>query len=48
MYRKFNHNILLVLITSFCIVLALSTQVWANAQSTATIEVRVLQGDDDA
>jgi hypothetical protein len=27
---------------------ALTTPVWASEQSTATIEVRVSQGDDDA
>ena len=47
MHRKFNHNILLVLITSVSMMFALTTPVWAEL-STATIEVRVSQGDDDA
>ena len=47
MHRRFDHNILLALITSVCMVLALAAPIWANEQSTATIEVRVSQGDDD-
>ena len=48
MYRKFNHMIFLVLITSVFVVTAFATQLWAAEQSSATIEVRVSQGDDDA
>ena len=48
MHRKFDHIILLALITSASMMFALTTPVWASEQSTATIEVRVSQGDDDA
>ena len=48
MHRRFNHIILLALITSVCTGMGFYTTVLANEQSTATIEVRVSQGDDDA
>ena len=48
MHRRFDQIILTALIASVCMVLVLATPIWANEQSTATIEVRVSQGDDDA
>lgn len=47
MHRRFHH-IFPVLIASMCMMLALSTSAWANELSTATVEIRVSQGDDDA
>lgn len=47
MHRRFHH-IFPVLIAPMCMMLALATSAWANELSTATVEIRVSQGDDDA
>ncbi len=48
MNHKHNQNIVLALITAFCLLLTFSAQTWAAVQSTATLEIRVAQGADDA
>ncbi|MBW2412523.1 MAG: hypothetical protein JRF72_22210, partial [Deltaproteobacteria bacterium] len=48
MQPRLDHIIITAFIGSVCLVLSLATPVWANLLSSATIEVRVSQGDDDA
>jgi hypothetical protein len=48
MNLKLNNMICLAILTTMFLLLSAPVQVWANALSTATVEIRVSQGDDDA
>jgi hypothetical protein len=48
MHRKLNNIICLAFLTTMFLALSAPVQIWANILSTATVEIRVSQGDDDA
>ncbi|MGD8764745.1 MAG: hypothetical protein PVG87_20730, partial [Desulfobacteraceae bacterium] len=48
MQPKINHSFFLILAVFVGLVLGTPVHVWGNAQSSDTLEIRVVQGDDDA